>query len=404
MVAPGSRTCRETSARCPGSGGVSSSIAVAAAAAGAARGGAADGDVLALVEAQQLRERQLQAGGDLGGDGQGRAGLAALDLREHRRADAGALGQVAQREPHRVAQGADAGADGGRRWVARWSPSAVADFVRGATAAYVITDVCILMGDRATLDGEQGPEVGGDRPGSSSSWRPGDPGHSVAGDAEAPVAARSLAEGSGSRGPPSRRARRSPGVGPEAVDLDALPAHLEPGVEVWPRQAVTIEEGEEALLERAADAAAGVFLRAFERLERSRTPGGADSGRGGRSESGSWSRRYSVCRSALSTASAPRRPRGRRSCAARWSPGSLRSPSPRRREERRMAADRAPRARLARRGDIDRAAPMAPDPPERRGGAMAEDRVGPQASTAAIHRPSWEAPCARRRRRPDEMR
>ena len=72
---------------------------------------AADDDVLALVEAQQLRERQVEAGGDLRRDRDRRARLAALDLREHRRADPAALGEVAQREAHRVAQRVNSGAD-----------------------------------------------------------------------------------------------------------------------------------------------------------------------------------------------------------------------------------------------------------------------------------------------------
>ena len=46
---------------------------------------------------------------------QRRARLAALDLREHRRGHAAALGEVAQREVHRLAQRADARADGDRQ-------------------------------------------------------------------------------------------------------------------------------------------------------------------------------------------------------------------------------------------------------------------------------------------------
>ena len=65
--------------------------------------------MLGLVEAQQLGEGELEAGGDLRRDGERRAGLAALDLGEHRRADAAALGQVAQREAHRLAQRPDRG-------------------------------------------------------------------------------------------------------------------------------------------------------------------------------------------------------------------------------------------------------------------------------------------------------
>ena len=64
-----------------------------------------------LVEPQELAEAQLEAGGDPAGDLQRRARLAALDLAEHRRADAGALGEVAQREVHRLAQRAHARAD-----------------------------------------------------------------------------------------------------------------------------------------------------------------------------------------------------------------------------------------------------------------------------------------------------
>ena len=51
-----------------------------------------------LVQAQELGEPQLEAGGDARRDRQRRARLAALDLREHRRADAAAVGEVAQRQ------------------------------------------------------------------------------------------------------------------------------------------------------------------------------------------------------------------------------------------------------------------------------------------------------------------
>ena len=79
--------------------------------AGPALAGADDRDLAALVEAQQLRQAQVQPLGDPLGDGERRARLAALDLAEHRRAHAAALGEVAQAELHRVAQGADAPAD-----------------------------------------------------------------------------------------------------------------------------------------------------------------------------------------------------------------------------------------------------------------------------------------------------
>src|SRR4051812_42718530 len=64
-----------------------------------------------LVEPEQLAEPQLEPGRDPAGDLQRRARLTALDLAEHRRADARALGEVAQREVHRLAQGAHARAD-----------------------------------------------------------------------------------------------------------------------------------------------------------------------------------------------------------------------------------------------------------------------------------------------------
>ena len=81
-LAPAASTWRESSARWPGSGGVSTSIAVAAArrAALAALAGADDRDGAALVEAQQLREPQLEPGGDPRRDRERRARLAALDL------------------------------------------------------------------------------------------------------------------------------------------------------------------------------------------------------------------------------------------------------------------------------------------------------------------------------------
>jgi hypothetical protein len=76
-----------------------------------ALGAADDRDRVGLVQAQQLAEAQLQAEGDAGGDGERRRGLAALDLREHRGADAAALREVAQRQVHRLAQRADPRAD-----------------------------------------------------------------------------------------------------------------------------------------------------------------------------------------------------------------------------------------------------------------------------------------------------
>jgi len=72
-----------------------------------------DGDGGVLVEAQQLTEPQLQSGCDARRERERRAGLAALDLAEHRGADAAAFGEVAQRQPLGLAQRADAGPDRG---------------------------------------------------------------------------------------------------------------------------------------------------------------------------------------------------------------------------------------------------------------------------------------------------
>src|SRR3954468_13124942 len=73
--------------------------------------GADDVHRAGLVEAQQLAEAQLEPGGDAAGDLQRRARLATLDLAEHRGTDARAQRQVAQREVHRLAQGAHARPD-----------------------------------------------------------------------------------------------------------------------------------------------------------------------------------------------------------------------------------------------------------------------------------------------------
>src|SRR5262249_5673128 len=77
----------------------------------AALAGADDRDRPGLVEAQELAEAQLEAGGDPACDLERRARLAALDLAEHRRADAAPLCEVAEREVHGLAQRADPRAD-----------------------------------------------------------------------------------------------------------------------------------------------------------------------------------------------------------------------------------------------------------------------------------------------------
>ena len=134
---PGSSGCSETSARWPGSGGVSSSTRwPAAACASGPRRARTTTTWRVLVEAQQLGEAQLEPGGDPAGDGERRAGLAALDLGEHRRADAAALGEVAQREAHRVAQRPDPGPDG----------SVLGRDARSRGCTLSRTDVCCTIG------------------------------------------------------------------------------------------------------------------------------------------------------------------------------------------------------------------------------------------------------------------
>src|ERR1019366_418227 len=73
-----------------------------------------DRDRPALVEPQKLGEAQREPGGYAPGSRQGGARPAALDLREHRRADAAALGEVAQRQARGLAQRLHPRADHGR--------------------------------------------------------------------------------------------------------------------------------------------------------------------------------------------------------------------------------------------------------------------------------------------------
>ena len=129
VEAPGSSACIETSARWPGSGGVSSSVSVAPPGAAAALASPNDDHMRPLVEAQQLGEAELEPGGDPRGHRQRRARLAALDLREHRRRDPAALGEVAERQAHGLAQRLDPR-----------SHRAVLQAVGPPRRAYVITD------------------------------------------------------------------------------------------------------------------------------------------------------------------------------------------------------------------------------------------------------------------------
>ena len=120
VAAPAASVCSETSARWPGNGRRQHLVAVAVARGRPAGAGRARTTVTPSPSSRRSSWESVSSRPDcdLGGDRQRRAGLAALDLGQHRRRDAGALGQVAQREVHRLAQGPDAGADGGfcDRW------------------------------------------------------------------------------------------------------------------------------------------------------------------------------------------------------------------------------------------------------------------------------------------------
>ena len=86
-------------------------VAAARVAAAAAVGGAHDGDGSLLVEAQQLRETKVQSRGDPARNGEGRTGLAALDLRKHGRAHPAALREIPERQSLGFAQRLDARSD-----------------------------------------------------------------------------------------------------------------------------------------------------------------------------------------------------------------------------------------------------------------------------------------------------
>ncbi len=104
-------------------------VAVAPAAGPAAVGRPHDAHAVALVEAQQLRQGQLEPARDLLRHRQRGTRVPALDLRDHRRRDAAALGEVAQRQVHRLAEVAH-------------PPTEVAVQLHGL---YVITYVCMFL-------------------------------------------------------------------------------------------------------------------------------------------------------------------------------------------------------------------------------------------------------------------
>src|SRR5437879_12647029 len=103
-----------------------------------------DRDGAVLIEAKQLRQAQLEARGDAVGDGEGGTRLPALDLREHRRADPAALGEIAQRQRGRLPQRSHARPDHAR-----------IEGLEGAGAARLLagadhTAVCYHVRARAT--------------------------------------------------------------------------------------------------------------------------------------------------------------------------------------------------------------------------------------------------------------
>ena len=233
VAAPASRVCSETSARWPGSGGVSSSKRCPPRLERRRPPARLIDDVLALVEAQQLRERQVEAGGDLRRDRERRARLAALDLGEHRRADPAALGQVAQREPHRVAQRVDAGgrpvADGSAAGLSRSrmlvSPRLIT-FVRYHVQDHIPPSLRSqpLSGGRCSLSLREGLEGRARTASGSIELAPGDahdpPSQRPAGGDRAPGRTRKAASG-----PVSLAAVEfddHPLPRPEAVGLDQL--------------------------------------------------------------------------------------------------------------------------------------------------------------------------------------
>ena len=103
------------------------------------------------------REAQVEAGGDARGDLQRRARLAALDLREHRRADAGALREVAQREAHRLPQRTDARADRGDVPVAHYGRTLSRTQALGSSRCCVPMSSCSVRAARSwrRMDGRR---------------------------------------------------------------------------------------------------------------------------------------------------------------------------------------------------------------------------------------------------------
>jgi hypothetical protein len=85
---------------------------VSAAAARASVAGTDHDHVAILVQAEQLRQGQVETGRDLLSDRQRRVGVPPFDLGQHRGADAAALRQVPQGQVHGLAQAFDAGAHG----------------------------------------------------------------------------------------------------------------------------------------------------------------------------------------------------------------------------------------------------------------------------------------------------
>src|SRR4051794_15857587 len=127
-------------------------------AAAAAVAAAHDRDHALLGQAPELREPQVQPGGDLAGDLQRRARLPALDLRQHRRRHAGPLGELAQREVHRLPKrlharpdGRDGAIDSRRHYACTLSRTPVAPSLGAVTEAIRSLPDALVLGAGGTL-------------------------------------------------------------------------------------------------------------------------------------------------------------------------------------------------------------------------------------------------------------
>lgn len=127
----------------------------------------------------------------------------------------------------------------------------------GVDGATVVAMVRTLS--RTVVNGEVLAKIGGEILGFARQLVFRDADDVEARRSESPVPLAVLAEGAlRAVGPEAVELRDEAGGGPETVDLVTVITHGEPGVQAWPWNVMSIEEGEEQFLERAAEAAAGV--------------------------------------------------------------------------------------------------------------------------------------------------